>query len=189
MSVIEVPDLDENEIWGFLDFKLNADTISTRKNELVDVVNNITGGRILNLNMVVDAVNENKNFSKVFDEILEMAKTDFKNLEILTESKYDKFWTLIEKLLTKKFVTDDEAIVLLTGNLYNEMRKSNVFAYHKTDNTITFQSVAHETVAKKKLSERKKTFFNFITNIPTALTFFNVVTAASVCAVVLLRKN
>ena len=47
------------------------------------------------------------------------------------------------------------------------MRKSNVFSYHRDDDTITFQSTAHKTIVEKRLKQKNSNnFYNWlITNV------------------------
>jgi hypothetical protein len=71
-----------------------------------------------------------------------------------TDYRYNKLWELSILLLEKKSIPDSEVRELL-NNIYPTMRKSNVFSYHRDDDTITFQSTAHKTIVEKKLKYDK----------------------------------
>ena len=79
-----------------------------------------------------------------------------------TDYRYNKLWELSILLLKKKSIPNSKAHDLL-NNLYPKMRKSNVFSYHRDDDTITFQSTAHKTIVEKQIKEKKSnSFYNWL---------------------------
>jgi hypothetical protein len=169
MDSLEISDLSDDEVWEFLKFALGPNITEERRNELTQVIEDVTGGRILNLKKVVGAIMDNvTSLQQVCEAILNNAEKDFKKAGMINGSvgwywfwygndpQYDKFWTITKQLISKQSISDIEARGLLGRVLYDELRKSNVFAFHESTNMITFQSKAHETVAKQLLSKQRK---------------------------------
>ena len=59
-------------------------------------------------------------------------------------------YTLKHKITQKQqlLLQDSDVRNMLGNQLYEEMRKSNIFSHSEKNNTITFQFVAHKNVAK-----------------------------------------
>ena len=155
MDTLEISDLDDKEIWAYLNFKLGAKTVDNYKEELVYAVNNITGGRMLYLTDIADSCNSKESIHKTCNNILKKANDDFTHTGMNTAShpNYQKFRALAKLLLEHGKVSNIEAAAMLTTSEYQDLRKSNVFAYHK-GGVITFQSRAHETVTKRLLGKK-----------------------------------
>ena len=149
MMTIEIPDFNDTEILQFIQFMLEENKIIKKVEiELDDIINTITGGRILYLTNVVTDLKNGKLLSNTKMEIISEVTKDFNKAGMLNSKdfRYGSFWKLAEKLVTYESISDLEARELL-DKLYEEMRTSNVFAYHGSSKSITFQSRAHKTVA------------------------------------------
>jgi hypothetical protein len=145
---------------SYLEFMLGPKLTEEKRKELIPVIDNATGGRLLNLKSVVAAINKEKPFQRVCDMILDGAEEDFKKagMEDPADPRYAKFWNVANQLFAENSISDTRACLLLSGRLYDDMRKSNVFTYHEYSKIITFQSKAHETVAKRLSSTKNTTF-------------------------------
>jgi len=162
MRTIEIPDLNDTEIFQFLRFMLEGnEIIKTKEVELNDIINTLTGGRILFLMNVVNDLNAGKSLSDTKMKIISKITEDFKKagMQDPVDFRYRSLWQLAEKLIAVEFISDMEARKMLPGTRYEEMRMSNVFAYHESTDRITFQSRAHKTVAIQLKQKRDESFF------------------------------
>ncbi len=151
MKTVEVVDLTEKEIWGYLKFSgcdFEGDTSKT-KDDVMDIVVNITGGRLLWLKDLVVAIKKQTPMSKLRTTILLAVNQNFVSSGMCDErdDRYDTFWKLARVLLEQSAIPANDVRKLLPGELYATMGQANVFAYHPSSDTITFQSKAHETLA------------------------------------------
>ena len=99
---------------------------------------------------VVAAVLNGVSVSTTCIQILNSANIDVQKsgMRSSTDPRHKVFWKLSEYLLDHTFISHFEAAALL-GGFYDEMRKSNIFAYHRNTKTITFQSKAHENIVRQ----------------------------------------
>jgi hypothetical protein len=158
METLEISDLSDDEVWKYLEFMLGPKLTEEKRKELIPVIDSVTGGRLFNLKQIVAAINKEKPLQRACDMILNGAEMDFKKagMQNPTDPRYAKFWNVANQIFTENSISDTQACLLLPGRLYDDMRKSKVFAYHKSSKTIKFQSKAHETVAKRLSSTKKK---------------------------------
>ena len=168
MKVLEISDFNDEETWDYLRVMLSPTVVNKMEKELKDAISTVTGGRILNLQKVVRIILKNKPLSNATTEILKTAEEDLNDagMNDSTDYRYNKLWELSILLLKEKSVPNSKAHDLL-NNLYPKMRKSNMFSYHRDDDTITFQSNAHKTIVEKKLKEKNSnSIYNWlITNV------------------------
>ena len=80
MEIIEIPDLSQEEVWDFLEFMLKPDMVLRKTKDVINAVKNVTGGRILNLHRIVNALKGKKNLSDECDKIVKAAKKDFSHV-------------------------------------------------------------------------------------------------------------
>ena len=168
MKVLEISDFNDEETWDYLRLMLSSTVVNKMEEELKNAISTVTGGRIINLLEVVRIILKNKPLSNATTEILNTAEEDLNDagMNDSTDYRYNKLWELSILLLKKKSIPNSKAHDLL-NNLYPKMRKSNVFSYHRDDDTITFQSTAHKTIVEKRLKQKNSNnFYNWlITNV------------------------
>ncbi|GBC27838.2 uncharacterized protein OCT59_008348 [Rhizophagus irregularis] len=131
---------------------MEASTKSKKKQQLVY---ELAGGRIIDLNLVADEFLAGQSFKVIKQAILNITEKKLLRAQICPKQKYHKVaCRIINSLLTNKelkyikylqfFDNDEEA---------DEVLEKNVFAYHPGKNIITFQSQSVELYIKTEADD------------------------------------
>ena len=153
MRSLEVSDLYDDEIWEYIEFLVGSKVVAENRKDFQEIINTVTGGRMLDLTHVFGEYTNNLALTSRCFDILNEAELKFKKIgmEDSLSKEFHRFWKLAHQILIHGSISDLQANILLSDQLYYEMIKSNVFTYHYSTKNITFQSKAHESVAKQLL--------------------------------------
>ena len=101
------------------------------------------------------------------ENIIEKTEEDFKILGMTApeDPHYVPFWAIATALLKSntKTIPDSDARDICSKHqvLYEDLRRSSVFAYH-LEGTVSFQSRAHETYARDKLEKGSRSVVQMV---------------------------
>ncbi|RHZ63859.1 hypothetical protein Glove_327g23 [Diversispora epigaea] len=133
--VIEIGDLNEKESMKYL---INKRKI---KQEEAKKLYELVGGRIVELKEVADDFISGQSFEVIKDSKLIKVEKRFKAAKLLqNQSNYEIGKCLIKVLLDSKEINTNVFRKYSKDDKYSEILEANVFTYHPSRNTVTFQS-------------------------------------------------
>ncbi|CAG8690270.1 1286_t:CDS:2, partial [Ambispora leptoticha] len=133
--VIEIGDLGEKESIDYLVNKRKINSVDAKK--LYELV----GGRIVDLKSVAGKFLAGQSLEIIKQQILTEVKKKFDSANLLrNQSHHEAGKGVISALLDSKEIDTDVFREFFKGEKYNEVLEANVFAYHPSRDTITFQS-------------------------------------------------
>ncbi|RHZ63863.1 hypothetical protein Glove_327g19 [Diversispora epigaea] len=142
--VIEIGDLSEKESMKYL---INKRKI---KKEEAKKLYELVGGRIVELKEVADDFISGQSFEVIKDSKLIKVEKRFKAAKLLQDqSNYEIGKRLIKVLLDSKEINTDVFREYFKDDKYNEILEANVFTYHPSRDTVTFQSKLTECYIRK----------------------------------------
>lgn len=105
----------------------------------------LVGGRIVELQSVADDFIAGQSFEVIKQSILTEAMKKFESANLLQDqSNHEAGKRLIKVLLDSKEIDTNLFRKYFKDEKYNEVLEANVFAYHPSRNSVTFQSQSIE---------------------------------------------
>ncbi|CAG8551542.1 17209_t:CDS:2 [Acaulospora morrowiae] len=145
--VIEIGDLGEKESIDYLVNKRKINSVEAKK--LYELV----GGRIVDLKSVAGKFLAGQSLEVIKQQILTEVKKKFDSANLLrNQSHHEAGKGVISALLDSKEIDTDVFREFFKGEKYNEVLEANVFAYHPSRDTITFQSRSVEYYIQENAS-------------------------------------
>lgn len=143
--VVEIGDLSEEESIKYLIEKRKIAEVNARK------IYELVGGRIVELKSVADDFLSGQSFQVIKQAILNQTEKKFQSAQLLPGDKYYEIGkNIIRDLLSSKELRFLEFRKFFSnGEGLNEVLKNNIFAYHPSNNTVTFQSQSVECYVRE----------------------------------------
>jgi len=155
--VMEIGDLSEKESIDYLINKRNIDSVEAKK--LYELV----GGRIIDLKSVADKFLAGQSLEVIKQQILTKIKKKFDSAKLLPDQVHHEAGKhVIGALLYSKEIDTGVFRKFISDEKFGEVLGANVFAYHPSRDTVTFQSQSVESYIR----ENTDIFVNLIDLTP-----------------------
>ena len=144
----EIGDLSTEQAFDYIKMVCKDKVSETNSEEIRCFINEVTGGRFTLLEILNKAIKKGTLLSDLRASMLQKARLElvkFGMLDVNNNSEYKRLWLVAKEILASegamKQISSTKVIRILgSGELYNKLRWSNFFAYHKSTGTISFQS-------------------------------------------------
>ncbi|CAG8445004.1 9267_t:CDS:2 [Ambispora leptoticha] len=145
--VMEIGDLSEKESIDYLINKRKINSVEAKK--LYELV----GGRIVDLKSVAGKFLAGQSFEVIKQQILTEVKKKFGSAGLLrNQSHHEAGKHVISALLDSKEIDTDVFREFFKDKEFGEVLEANVFAYHPSRDTVTFQSQSVECYIRENAS-------------------------------------
>jgi len=152
--IMEIGDLDSNSAQKYYTEYGGID--ETVGKELY----NVTGGRFITIKEAIDRYQKGRTVKEIRDQLIADAMKQFGDLQIpadVTEitTIQKKIWQQIIKLydVPNREISYKEFNANLTSKLASDVLKLNIFAYHPSRETVSFQSRPVELFIEDEIGE------------------------------------